>query len=232
MVFQFGLQGIQFFVDFRHSFFHRGIFGYAFFFRNTCTFCPTLRTDFCDLLRGTDTGHNIFTLCVDQIFAIKQILTVTCVTREANTGSRSITHVTEYHGLYAYSSTPFGRNTFHFAVKNGAFVHPAAEYSTNGTPKLFVCTGRKILSGLFFYSNFKAFNQFFKVFHFQFVVELHTFFFLYFFDNFLERIDVFLVHRFHTQYHVTIHLYETTVRIPCETGASGLAAQAFHHFVI
>ena len=23
-------------------------------------------------------------------------------------------------GLYAYSSTPFGRNTFHFAVKNGA----------------------------------------------------------------------------------------------------------------
>ena len=94
-------------------------------------------SDFCDLLRSTDTGYNIFTLCVDQIFAIKQTLTVTCVTREANTSSRSITHVTEYHGLYAYSSTPFGRNTFHFAVKNGAFVHPTAEYSTNGTPKLF-----------------------------------------------------------------------------------------------
>ncbi len=198
VVFQFSLKCIQFFVDFRHSFFHRRIFGNAFFFRDTRTFGPALRTNLGNLLRSTDTGNNVFTLSVNQIFAIEQVFTVTGIAREANTCCRSISHITEYHCLNGYSSTPFCRNAFHFAVKNSAFVHPTAEYGTNSTPKLFVSVGREVLTGLFFNGSFKAFYQFFKVFYFQFVIQFHTFGFFYLFDNSFKWIDVVFVYRFHT----------------------------------
>ncbi|EJX00964.1 hypothetical protein EVA_10925 [gut metagenome] len=79
VVFQFFLQSVQFLVDFRHSFFHRRILGYAFFFRDTGTFSPALRTDLGNLLRCTDTGYHVFTLSVDQVFTVEQVFTVTGV---------------------------------------------------------------------------------------------------------------------------------------------------------
>ena len=86
VIFQFCLQFIQLLVDFRHSLFHRGIFGYTFLFRDACTVSPTTRADDGDLLRCTDTGNHVFTLCIDQVLTVEEIFTVTSVTREANTG--------------------------------------------------------------------------------------------------------------------------------------------------
>ena len=45
-----------------------------------CTLSPALRTDLCNLLRSTDTGYHVLTLCVDKILTIEEILTITSVT--------------------------------------------------------------------------------------------------------------------------------------------------------
>ena len=159
MIFQFRLQSIQFLIDLRHSLFHWRIVGCSFFFRNTGTFSPTLWTDFSDLLRSTDTGHNVFTLCINQVFTVEQVFTVTGVTRETYTGSGSFTHITEYHSLNSYGCSPLCRNTFHLAVQDSTFVHPWVKYGTDSTPQLFVSTSREVASCLFLYCGFELCNQ-------------------------------------------------------------------------
>ena len=52
------------------------------------------------------------------------------------------------------------------------------------------------------------------------------------FYNSLERVYIFLVHRLHAQHHVTVHLYETAVGVPCKAGVARLANQPFHHFIV
>ena len=232
VIFKFSLQSVQLFIDFRHCLLHGRIFGSTFFLAYTCQFSPTLRADPGNLLRSTDTRNNIFTLGVNQVFTIEEVFTRSSVTAEANPCSRSLTHVTEYHRLYADSRTPFIRNTLHLAVKDGTFVHPGIEHCTNSTPQLLVSTGREIFSGLFFHSSLESLHQFLKILHFQFIIQSHTFGVLHLFYNSLKRINIFLVDRFHTQYHITVHLYEPTVRVPCKSGVSGLTDQTFHHFVI
>ena len=124
VIFQFGLKSIQFFINFRHCLFHGRELRRANIFGNASQHSPTLRTDFGDLLRSTNTGHNVFTLRVDQVFTVEKVFTCTGITRETHTCSRSITHITEYHSLYIDSRTPFIRYTFHLTVKNSAFIHP------------------------------------------------------------------------------------------------------------
>ena len=142
------LQGVEFLVDFGHGFFHGGELGNAFFFADTGTFSPTLCTDLGDLLGRADTGHHVFTLCVDQILTVEEVLTVTGVAAEANTRCRGFAHVTEYHGLYVHSRTPLVGNGFHLTIEDGAFVHPAAEHGADGTPKLFFGIGGEVVAGL------------------------------------------------------------------------------------
>ena len=191
-----------------------------------------MRTDFCNLLRSTDTGNHVFTLCINQILAIEKVLTGSSIAAEANTRSRALAHITEYHSLNAYGSTPFVRNSLHLTIQNSTFVHPGVEYSTNGTPQLLVGTSREVFSGLFFHRSLELLHEFLKVFHLKLVIQLHAFSMFHLFYNSLERVYIFLVHRFHAQHHVAIHLHETTVRVPCKACIARLARQAFHHFVI
>ena len=51
-------------------------------------------------------------------------------------------------------------------------------------------------------------------------------------NNSFKRIDVILVGRFHTQHNIAIHLYKTTIRIPCETRITRLTGQAFHNLIV
>ena len=216
MVFQLCLQFVQLPIDFRHGFFHWRIFGDAVFFWNTSTFRPTLRTNLRDLLRCTDTSHHVFALCVDQVFTIEEVFSVTGITRETYTGSGSIAHIAEHHSLYADSRAPFGRNPFHLTIEDSTFVHPAVKHSTNGAPKLFIGGSREILTSLSLDSHFEFSDQCFQILHIQFIVKLHSFRFLDFFDNCFKWIDIFLVGRFHTQHDVSVHLYETAIWIPCK----------------
>ena len=91
---------IELLIDFRHSLLHRRILCNTLSLRYSSTLSPTLRANFCNLLWCADTSHNVLALCVDEILTIEEILTISCITREANTSSRCIAHVTEYHSHY------------------------------------------------------------------------------------------------------------------------------------
>ena len=65
MVLQFLLKVVEFFVNFRKHFLERGIFGFAFFFADVLQSSPTTRAFEGNFLRGTDTGHYVFTLGIN-----------------------------------------------------------------------------------------------------------------------------------------------------------------------
>ena len=73
VIFKFGLQRIQLLIDFGHSFFHGWIVCYSVLFGYTGQFSPTHGTFLGDLLRCTDTGHDIFALSIDEVFTDKLI---------------------------------------------------------------------------------------------------------------------------------------------------------------
>ncbi|CCX56622.1 uncharacterized protein BN459_00317 [Bacteroides sp. CAG:1060] len=75
-------------------------------------------------VRSADTCHNVFTLGIDKPLAIELVVSVGRVTRECNTGSGCITHITEYHGLNVHCSTPIIRNFLDTAVCNGTLSVP------------------------------------------------------------------------------------------------------------
>ncbi len=160
MLFQFVLYVVQLLVDFGHGFFHRRILACAFLFGDACTFCPTLRTDFCDLLWSTDAGYHVFALSVDKIFTVEKVFTVTGITAETYAGCRCVAHVSKYHGHNANGSAPLVGYSFHFSVKNGAFVHPAAEYGTNGSPQLYHGTIGEISTRLFLNGSLEELDKF------------------------------------------------------------------------
>ncbi|EJX10029.1 hypothetical protein EVA_01863 [gut metagenome] len=232
VLFELCLECIELSVDLRHRLFHRRIFALTFFFRDTLERSPAAATFECDLLRSADTRNHVFTLSVNEPFTVEEVFTCSCVTAEANTCSRSVTHVTEYHGHHGNGSTPFSRNTFHLTVEDSTFVHPAVEYGADGTPELFHRIGWESLARLSEDCFLEENDQLLEVFHFEFVVQLHALFFLHLFDDGFEWVNVFLVHRLHAQYHVTVHLYETAVSIVCETRVVGLLSQTFYYLVV
>jgi len=83
VILQLRLQSIQFFVDFRHGLFHGRILGYALFLTHAGQFCPTLRTDLCNLLRRTDTGHYVFALRIDEVLTVEEVFARSSIAAEA-----------------------------------------------------------------------------------------------------------------------------------------------------
>ena len=162
-------------------------------------------------MRSAYSGNNVLTLCINKILAVEEILARSGITAEAYTRCRCVAHISEYHSLYVYSRTPFGRDAFHLAVEDGALVHPRIEHSADCSPKLFHRISRELLAGLVFDGLLKENNEFLELLNRQILVELHTTYSFDFLYDSLEWVNVFFVHRFHAKYHVTIHLHEATV---------------------
>ena len=81
-------------------------------FKNAAYFCELLEC-FGELLlhlgdvhRCTNTGNNVFTLCICKEFTEETLSACSRVTCECNTGTTVITHVTECHHLYVNCCTP------------------------------------------------------------------------------------------------------------------------------
>ena len=184
------------------------------------------------MLRSADTGNYVFTLSVNEVFTVENIFTGSSVAAEAYTCSRSFTHVTEYHSHNRNSCTPFVWNSFHLTIKDSAFVHPAAEYCTNGAPKLFHRIVWEIVTCLFFDGLLEACNEILQVFYRKVLVELNAASFLNLFDDCFEWVDVFLVYRLHAKNNVAIHLYETAIRVVNEVRIVGLLYHTFSHLVV
>src|SRR5579863_7898076 len=74
-----------------------------------------------------DTGNDIFSLCVEQIFAIYALLTSGGVARKSNASAAIVAHVAKDHALYIDGGTEIVGNFVEVAVINGAFVVPRGE---------------------------------------------------------------------------------------------------------
>ena len=63
---------------------------------------------FLELCNGagvTNTGNNVFALCVNKVVAVEFLFAICGVTRKSNARSRSVALVAENHGLNVYGST-------------------------------------------------------------------------------------------------------------------------------
>ena len=127
----------EFFIDLRHFFFQMSDGG-----------------------RRTDTGHDVFTLRVDEVFAEDCIFAGSRVTRKGNTRTGGIGHITEDHLLHVNGGAQIVGNFIHLAVQNGAFIVPAFENGCNGFFKLFTRILREFFVGQFLIQNLVLFGDF------------------------------------------------------------------------
>ena len=89
-----------------------------------------------DRFGSAHTGDDVFTLRVDQEFAIKDFFARSRVTRKCNARSRLVARVTVNHRLHIDGGAPLGGNVVLAAIDNRAVVHPRTEHSTDSSPKL------------------------------------------------------------------------------------------------
>ena len=230
--FQFGLDGVQLTIDFRHGFFHGRIFCFAVFFRDALKLSPTARTFQSDLLRRANTCHHVFALCVHEPFTVEDVFAGCSVAAEANAGGGSVAHVSEDHCHDGDSGSPLCGNSFHFAIEDGTFVHPRVKHCADGAPELFNGICGEFLAGLSHDGCFEANNKFFEVFGVKFVVKGDAFCFLHLFDDGFEGVFIVFVDRFHAENDVTIHLYEATISVVSKTRISGFLGETFYHFIV
>ena len=223
---------VELLVNHGHHLLERGVFRAAVFFGDVLGCGPALRAFDGDLLRGADAGYDVLALRVDQVLAVEDVFTRRGVARECHARRRIGAHVAEHHGLYRYGRTPFGGDVVEFAVEDGAVVHPRAEHGAYGAPELLPRACGEVLAGLFLDGGLELFDQFFQVFGRQVGVVLHAALLFHLVDNLLERVVVFFRNGFHAQHHVAVHLHETAVRVPCETGIARTLGHGLHGLVV
>ena len=215
-----------------HRLLQGGVFGLALLFAYPLCGGPAARTFEGYLLRGADTGHDILSLCVDEVFAVEDVFAGRCVAGEGYAGRRPVAHVPEDHRLYVDCGTPFGRDVVEFAVENGAFVHPALEHGHDGAPELLPRVGGEIGSRALLDGRLELHDQFPEVVGGELRVEPDAALLLHLVDDDLERVFVLFALRFHAEHHVAVHLYETAVGVPCETVVARTLGKCLHGGVI
>ena len=176
-------------------------------------------------LRRTDTGHNVFTLSIYQIFAVVNVFAGCRVAREAYAGSAVVAGIAEDHGLNVNGRTPVAGDVVEFAIGDRAGSHPGTEYGADAGPQLIP----RILRNDFaqFLTDFLIFlNQFFQVFGGQVGVGLVTFSFLHRFES------AFVFVQIGAENNVGEHLQETTVRVVGKSFGTGSFGQSLNRFVV
>ena len=194
--------------------------------------CPVERASLRDLLRSTDTGYYVFTLSVDEVFAVEDIFTRTSISAKANTRSRGVAHVTEYHSLYIDSCPPFSWDTFHLTIEDSALVHPAIEDSADSTPELLHRVSGEVLTCAALDLLLEEYDQALEFVDVQLVIQADATLCFDTVDDFFEGGDIFLRFGLHTEDDITIHLDEAAVAIVGEAGIACLLRKAFDDDVI
>ena len=83
-----------------------------------------------------DAGYHVFTLGVDQPFAVEIVLAGGRIAAERHAGSRRIAHVTEDHTLHVDGRSPAVRDTLDPAIGDRPFAVPTLEDRTDRAAKL------------------------------------------------------------------------------------------------
>ena len=227
MVLKLYADGVKLLEHFGHGFFEGGILRHALFFRNARTLCPFTGTGDGDFLRGADTGHHVFTLSVNEVFAVEvRVVAGGGVTGESHAGGGIVAAVAENHRLHVYSSAGETTDVVEFTILDGAGIVPGAEHGLDAHLKLFVCINREIFTELRFDDLLVARNDFFKVFGGKFGIKLDA----------LGGLDgfqfMFKIVMFHAHHNVAEHLNEATVAVHHKTLVAGFGDHCFNSFGI
>ncbi len=184
------------------------------------------------MLWGTDTGHNVLTLCIDEVFSIEDVLAGCCIAREGNAGCGVVAHVAVDHGLHVNGGSPFFGNLVHSAVEDGAFVHPAVEYGADAAPQLIPCAFGEVFAGVVLHCGFEEADEVLEVFNVKFGVDFHAFFFFHLVDDGFEGVGLGFGFGFHAENHVAVHLDKTAVAVPCEAGIAALFGESIYRGIV
>ena len=194
--------------------------------------CPVERSSLRDLLRSTDTSYHVFALSVDEVFAVEDIFTRTSISAKANSRSRGVAHVPEYHSLDVDCRPPFSGDTFHLTIEDSALVHPAIEDGADSTPELLHRISGEVLACAVLDLLLEEYDQALEFVDVQLVIQADPTLCFDTVDDFFEGGDIFLGLGLHTEDNVTIHLHEAAVAIVGEAGIACLLRKAFDDGVI
>ena len=202
------------------------------FFKKICDLgeiCIRFRERICHLLdvhRCSHTGNHVFALGVYQELSENLVGSVRRASGECNTGSGGISHVSEYHGLYVYSSTQIMCDTVQVAVKDGTVVIPGTEYSLHCFDELFLRILREVLTGFFLHDLLVACDDFFQIFSSQIHIELGTL------GSFLSIKYLIKFCLWNFLYNITEHLDETAVAVHGKSSVLCQSSQTLHTVVV
>ena len=179
-----------------------------------------------DGLRCPDAGHHVFTLGINQIFAIDTFCACRRIPGKGHAGTGGVAHVAEYHGLDIDRRAPVAGDIVHTAVYIGPGVIPGTEYGLHRFHQLGIRILGKLFANGFFIQRLEPFDQFFHVVDIQIDIKFNAFLFFYLVDNFFK----FRLGNFHD--HVRKHLDETAVGIIGKAGIIGFLRKAFHRNIV
>ncbi len=179
-----------------------------------------------DSLWSPDTGYHIFPLCIHEEFSIQLRFSSGRVSRESNSGTGCVSHVSKDHGLNVDSGTPGGRNIVHPSVIDGSWIVPGTKNRFYCSKKLLNRIAGKFLSHFIFVLLFEKYRQGFQIIGIQIGVLSDTLFFLHLIDKFFKI-------RF-TNFHnyIGIHLYKPSIRVVSKPGIVGLFGKALGDFIV
>src|SRR5690606_1067837 len=101
-----------------------------------------------NVFRRTDSGYDVFALCVDKELAIELVFACGGVAREADTGTAVLAHVAEHHGLDVHGRTEQTRDLVYSTVLHRTIAIPGIENGIDGELELFTRILRKHMSGV------------------------------------------------------------------------------------
>ena len=176
--------------------------------------------------RRTDTSHNIFALCIDQVLAHQALFAGSGVTGKGNARAGVHAGVTECHLLHVYSGAPLVRDLVHLTVNIGAGVIPAAEHSLHSADQLLFGVLGELGALLFQIDGLELSNQLLQVIGGQLNILLYALSGLHFVDLLFKE----ALAQLHNN--IRVHLDEAAVAVVCETGVIGFLGQALNSLIV
>ena len=173
-------------------------------------------------LRGTDTGHHILALGIDQVLAVNALRASGRISGEGHARSRGVSHISKYHGLYVYRRAPIAGDVIHTSVYNRSLIIPGTEYGLHRLHQLYSGILRELLALVFLINIFKSDNNFLHVVRRQIGVILYA---LGLFDLIQNPFKIGLGNLHN---HIGEHLNKSAVRIISKAGISCLLRKTFY----
>ena len=88
---------------------------------------------------GTDTGHHVFALCVNQPLAIELVVAGGRVAGESHASGAGVTHIAEDHRLHIDCGAPVVRNALNLTIADSLLTIPALEHGLDAA--FHLCLG-------------------------------------------------------------------------------------------